>query len=189
MSEKYKINEKEHAYFLTMTIVGWIDVFTRSNHNKLIINAIKHCQKRKGLELYGYCIMPSHIHLIAKAVGEFSLSEILRDLKKYTSKRLIEQIMLEPESRREWLLSYFRKEAEEIKRNKYYKVWQDGNHPEEIFSANFFQEKLNYIHNNPVKDLIVTHPEDYLFSSARNYADLDAELDIVIESSKLIYYK
>lgn len=189
MSEKYKIREKEHAYFLTMTIVGWIDLFARPIHRLLIVNALKYCQQNKGLELYAYCILPSHLHLIAKAVGEDSLSEIIRDFKKYTSKRLIEQIVESPESRREWLINYFKGEAEKIKRNNKYKVWQDGNHPEEIFSSKFFYEKLDYIHNNPVKDLIVERPEDYLFSSARNYADLGAYLDIVIESSRLISYK
>ncbi len=189
MSEKYKIREKDHAYFLTMTIVGWIDLFTRPNHRLLLVNALKYCQQNKGLELYAYCIMPSHLHLIAKSVGQDTLSDIIRDFKKYTSKKLIEQISEDPESRKEWLLEYFMQEAEKVKRNKNYKVWQDGNHSEEIFSNKFFYEKLDYIHKNPVKNLIVEHPEDYLFSSARNYADLDAYLDIVIESSRLISYK
>jgi len=189
MSEKYKIREKDHAYFLTMTIVGWIDLFTRPNHKLLIVNALKYCQQNKGLELYAYCIMPSHLHLIAKAVGEDTLSEIIRDFKKYTSKRIIEQIYEYPESRRDWIIDYFKQAAEKIKRNKNYKVWQDGNHPEDIFSSKFFYEKLDYIHENPVKELIVEHPEDYLFSSARNYSDLDSYLDIVIESRRLISYK
>jgi REP element-mobilizing transposase RayT len=189
MSENYKIRDKDRAYFLTMTVVGWIDLFTRSNHKLLLLKSLKFCQDQKGLEIYGYCIMPSHLHLIAKAVGDYTLSEILRDFKKFTSKKLIEQIIDEPESRKDWLLNYFAFEASQIKRNKNYKIWQDGNQPKEIFSNNFFWEKLNYIHLNPVKDLIVEHAEDYLFCSARNYADLDSYLDIVLESSKTITYK
>jgi REP element-mobilizing transposase RayT len=154
----------------------------------LLINSLKHCQQKKGLELYGYCIMPSHIHLIAKTTGKETLSDILRDFKKYTFKKLIEQITEEPESRREWMLEYFSHEAGKIIRNKYYKVWQDGNQPKEIFSNGFFYEKLNYIHHNPVEDLIVENPEDYLFSSARNYAGLDAYLDVVLEIQKQITY-
>ena len=65
-----------------------------------------------------------------------------------------------------------------------YKFWQDGNHPEEISSNIFFTEKLDYIHNNPVVDLIVEKPEDYYFSSARNYAGLNNQIEIVIESVK-----
>jgi putative transposase len=188
MSENYKIYDNDKAYFLTMTVVGWIDLFTRPNHKLLLIESLKHCQKNKGLELYGYCIMSSHIHMIARAESSFTLSEILRDFKKYTSKKLIEQIMDEPESRREWLLDYFSKEADRIKRNKYYKIWQDGNQPKEIFSNEFFYQKLDYIHQNPVQDLIVSQSEDYLFSSARNYAELDSYLEIVVEPGRMITY-
>ena len=137
MSENYKIANKHSAYFLTMTVVGWIDLFTRPNHKLLIIDSLKYCQEQKGLELYGYCLMPSHLHLIARATEEITLSEILRDFKKFTSKKLIEQIINEPESRREWLLEYFGKEADRIKRNKNFKIWQDGNQPKEIFSNEF----------------------------------------------------
>jgi len=122
MSENYKIYNKEAAYFLTMTVVGWIDVFTRPNHKLLIIDSLIYCQKEKGLELYAFCLMPSHLYLIARAVGNFSLSEILRDFKKYTSMKIVEQILNEPESRREWMMEYFAKEADRIKRNKNYKV-------------------------------------------------------------------
>ena len=132
--------------------------------------------------------MPSHLHLIARATKDITLSEILRDFKKFTAKRLIEQIQNEPESGRDWLLEHFSKEADRIKRNKNYKIWQDGNQPKKIFSNEFFWQKLEYIHQNPVKDLIVCQPEDYLFSSARNYAELDSLLDIVLETGRLITY-
>jgi REP element-mobilizing transposase RayT len=132
--------------------------------------------------------MPSHLHLIAKAVGSYSLTEILRDFKKFTSKKLVEQILNEPESRKEWILEYFKNEADRIKRNKNYKIWQDGNQVKEIYSNEFFLQKLDYIHQNPVQDLFVKNPEDYLFSSARNYSESDAYLEIVLESGRLITY-
>lgn len=185
MSDKYKIREKERAYFLTMTVVGWIDVFTRANHKLTIIDSLKYCQQNKGLVLFAYCLMPSHLHLIGRAEGQYSLSEILRDFKKFTAKAIIKQIIEEPESRREWMLKYFEDAGKPLKRIDHYKFWQDGNQAKEIFSKEFFFEKLNYIHQNPIQELIVEKPEDYLFSSARNYAGLDCYLDIVIESSQL----
>ena len=184
MSEKYKIWDPGKAYFLTLTVVGWIDVFTRKNHKITIIDSLKYCQKEKGLELFGYCLMPSHLHLLARAEGMFTLSDILRDFKKFTSKALIKQILSEPESRRDWMIEYFRDAGKELKGIKEFKFWQDGNHPEEISSNKFFDEKLEYIHNNPVKELIVERPEDYFFSSARNYAGLSNYLEIVVESVK-----
>ena len=114
MSTKYKATEIDQAYFITITTVGWIDVFTRLNQKYLIINALKYCQQEKGLEIYAYCLMHSHLHLFCKAVGRYNLSEIMRDFKKFTSKSIIKNIVEEPESRREWLLDYFKKSCENL---------------------------------------------------------------------------
>jgi REP element-mobilizing transposase RayT len=188
MSDKYKITDKDRPYFLTLTVVGWIDVFSRPNHKSVIIDSLKYCQEFKGLEIYGWCLMTNHLHMIAKAVVYQSLSEILRDFKKFTAKAIIKQIQEEPESRSEWMLKYFEEKGKNLNRIKNYKFWQDGNQAKEIYSNKFFYEKLNYIHQNPVKDLIVENAEDYLFSSARNYAELDSLIDIVLETSQLITY-
>jgi REP element-mobilizing transposase RayT len=189
MSDKYRIWDQTKCYFLTLTVVGWIDIFTHNNYKFIIIDALGYCIKEKGLEIYGYCIMSSHIHLIARATGKITLSEILRDFKKFTSKAIIKRIINEQESRRDWMLDYFKKSRESLRGITNYKLWQDGNHPEEISSNEFFDEKLDYIHNNPVVELIVERPEDYLFSSARNYAGLSNYLDIVLESVKQRNFK
>lgn len=88
------------------------------------------------------------------------------------------------ESRREWILEQFSVAAEQLKRITNYKFWQDGNQPKEIYGNNFLEEKLDYIHNNPVEDMIVSKPEDYLFSSERNYAELENLLDVCLISRK-----
>jgi predicted ATP-dependent Lon-type protease len=105
MSDKYKIRDIQKAHFVTLTVVGWIDVFTRRNHKLQIINSLKYCQQHK-----------------------------------------------------------------------------DGNQAKEIYGNQFLEEKLNYIHNNPVEEMIVSKPEEYLFSSARNYAGLDSMIDVFLIS-------
>lgn len=180
MSTKYKATTTENAYFITITTVGWIDVFTRLNQKNNIINALQHCQENKGLEIYAYVIMSSHIHLFCKASDGFVLSNVLRDFKKFTSKKIIQTIIDEPESRREWLLDYFKKACCHLKRAQQFKVWQDGYHAEHIYSNSFMKQKIDYIHTNPVKDKIVSLPEDYYFSSARNYAGLENDLKVII---------
>jgi hypothetical protein len=85
-------------------------------------------------------------------------------------------------------LLVFQNKANETKRNKKVKIWLDGYHPELIFSNKFFFQKLNYIHNNPVAAGLVLKPEDYYYSSARNYAGLSAPLEIIFESQELICY-
>jgi len=86
MSTKYKAISTEQAYFITITTVGWIDVFTRLSQKYNVINALQYCQKNKGLEIYAYCIMSNHIHLLCKATNGFLLSDVMRDFKKFTSK-------------------------------------------------------------------------------------------------------
>jgi len=168
------------GYFITITTVGWVDVFTRLKQKWVIINALEYCKKHKGLEIYAYCIMSSHIHLLCKAQDSYLLSNIMRDFKKYTSKKIIETIINHPESRREWMLDYFKSACSHLQRNQEYKVWQDGYHAEVCTSNKFIKQKIDYIHNNPVVDKIVENPEDYIFSSARNYAALDAALEVTI---------
>ena len=91
-----------------------------------------------------------------------------------------------PESRREWILKQFERACTHLKRDQKFKVWQDSNQAKIILSTNFFYQKLKYIHDNPVKGMLVINPEDYMFSSARNYADLDYLLEVIVEPQQII---
>ena len=179
MSEKYKFNNEQGIYFVTMTIVHWIDLFTRKEYKHIFINSLRHCQNEKGLVVYAWCIMPSHVHLIV-STNEVKLGSILRDLKKYTSREIRKEIELINESRKEWLLRAFKSSGEKLKRITNYKIWQDGNHPIALESNHFFDEKINYIHNNPVKEEIVDEPESYWYSSARDYCGQKGLLDVML---------
>ncbi|MEI7508841.1 MAG: transposase [Flavobacterium sp.] len=180
MSTKYKATTSEEAYFVTITTVGWIDIFTRLNQKYNIINGLNYCTQNKGLKIYAYVIMSIHIHLLCKATNGFILSDVIRDFKKFTSKKIIQTCIEEPESRREWMLHYFQKACAHLKREQNYKVWQDGYHAELVESNWFIKQKVNYIHNNPVKEKTVVLAEDYYFSSARNYAGLDNDLEVIL---------
>ena len=179
MSSKYTIKDQNAPHFLTMTIVGWIDIFTRKMYRDIVIDSLSYCQKEKDLEIYGYVIMSNHIHLIAEAGDGSSLSDVIRDFKKYTSKQMIIAIQNEPESRRDWMLSIFGLAGKSNSNNKDFQVWKQDNHAVQLYSNEFIIEKLDYMHNNPVRAGIVGKPEDYLLSSARNYADLEGLLEIV----------
>ena len=182
MSDKYKIFDNSKAYFITMTVVGWIDLFTHYNHKIIIVDSLKYCQNHKGLEIFGWCLMSSHLHMICRVTEGYHLSDVLRDFKKFTSKKLVHQIKEANDSRQEWLLPLLESYCKHLKKEQKFKVWQDGNHAEIIETNHFFDQKLNYMHNNPVEEQIVEHPEDYLFSSARNYAGLSNMIDIIVES-------
>lgn len=167
MSEKYKIRNPDSLYFVTATIVGWVDLFTRPELKHVIINSLRYCQKEKGLVIHAWCIMPSHLHMIISSTND--LSAILRDFKKFTSKELVKTIQQIHESRKGWMLDLFSEVADGIKRARYHKVWQDGNHPIQILDAEMMWRIMNYIHNNPVADEIVDEPGEYRYSSARDY--------------------
>ena len=114
MSERaYSINNPDGIYFVTFSVVNWIDVFVRQRYKDIIVESLKYCQENKGLEIFGWCLMSSHIHLIIRAKEDYNLSDILRDFKKFTSSRLIKSISdtNEPESRREWMLWMFERAA------------------------------------------------------------------------------
>lgn len=127
-----------------------------------------------------YIVLCQIIYMLCKSKEGYILSKIMRDFKKNTSKQIIETIINFPENRREWLLEYFNKSCQHLKRKQTYKVWQDRYHAEICSSNTFIKQILNYIHNNSVINKIVTNPEDYIFSSARNYASLDSELQVVV---------
>lgn len=172
MSEKYKVRNSQALYFITSTIVDWVDVFTRPVYKDIIINSWKYCQKEKGLNVHAYVIMTNHFHAIMSS-DKVPLNDIVRDMKKFTSRELIKAIGHYRESRRVWLLKKFRFAAERIKRGAEYKVWQDNFHPIELDTYEMALQKMEYIHQNPVKELIVLEPHHYFYSSAGFYADMD----------------
>ncbi len=171
MSQKYKIRNQDCIYFVTFSVVQWIDLFTRPVYKDLLIENLTYCQKHKGLEIYAWCIMTNHIHLIIGRSGDNQIQDIIRDFKKFTSVKLAREIEHNiHESRQTWLLNIFREIAEKSSKHQKFKIWQNDYHPIELSSNSLMQQKLDYIHQNPIKAQIVAEPEHYLYSSAIDYA-------------------
>lgn len=165
----YKIRNKEGIHFITFAVVQWIDVFTRKEYREVLLDSIRYCQYEKGLLVHAWCIMSNHVHLVVIAKNN-DTSDILRDFKKFTGKEIIKAIAAnEQESRREWMLELFKKAGNANSRNSVYQFWRQDNQPKELFSEKFTNQKLDYIHNNPVTAGIVDKAEAYLYSSARDY--------------------
>ena len=181
MSRKYKFGESTGAYFISFATVYWIDVFTRDMYFSIITASLDYCRKNKGMEIYGYCIMPSHIHLIFRS-AEADPSGLIRDFKGFTSRKMLKTIEENAqESRKEWMLWMFEKAGKKNSNVKNRQFWQQNNKPIELWSLKVFEQKLNYIHNNPVVSGFVTNPIDWKYSSARNYASND---DTILEIDK-----
>jgi REP element-mobilizing transposase RayT len=104
MSELMKANVEEGTYFVTFAVVGWVDVFTRKEYVGILFDSLEFCRKHKGLELFEYVVMPSHVHLLARRKAGL-LSDVIRDMKSFTAKKLLDAIAQnERESRREWMM-------------------------------------------------------------------------------------
>lgn len=168
MSDAYKTYEGK-LYYVTLTVVGWIDIFTRKDYVYEILENLKYCQEHKGLKIYAYVIMSNHLHLVCKTEEDL-LNNVLGDFKSFTAKKIIKMVEDHPqESRKEWLIHMFRYFGKGNSQNKEFQFWQNGNHAFELWSPEIIKQKINYIHNNPVKVGIVKEPHHYLYSSANEY--------------------
>lgn len=179
----YKIRNQYFPHFLTFTVVGWVDIFTRKLCRDIIIDSFKYCQSSKGLIIHAYVIMSNHIHLIASAEENTTgLSDIIRDFKKHTSKQLIKNIVgNKKESRRKWMEIVFRFHGKYNSNNQQFQIWQQDNMPMVLLYPRFTRRKIGYIHLNPVVAGWVENEWEYLYSSARNYAEGYATLiDVTI---------
>ena len=151
MSRKYKFKEVYKPYFISFATVNWIDIFTRRLYKDILVENINYCIEKKGLFVYAWVVMSNHVHMIIRSEDE-KLENILRDLKGYSSKQLLKAIKENNrESRKEWILWHFERAGTNNGNNKKYQFWQQHNQPLVIQNINAMEDRLNYIHNNPVK--------------------------------------
>ncbi len=147
MGKKFKFRDNNRLYFVTFTITNWIDLFIRNDYRNIVINSIKYCQTNKGLVVYAYSIMTSHIHMIL-GTNKIGFSDLMRDMKGFMSRKLKAAIINnDHESRKEWLIDLFCD-----KNTKQFNIWQPESHPIEL-------------DNNK----IIEKGEDWTYSSAKDY--------------------
>lgn len=170
MSRKYKFHNKEGLYFVSFATVYWIDVFVRDVYFDILCGALNYYVKHKSMEVFCWCIMPSHVHLIFRDRAN-QPDQLLGQLKSYTSRMLQKEIAVNPsESRKEWLAWMMKRAGAKESNVRNGMFWQHHNKPIELWSRVVMEQKLDYIHNNPVAAGFVTQPEHWKYSSAVDYA-------------------
>ena len=180
MSRKYKFLDKDQLYFVSFSVVDWIDLFIRNEYKNILIRSWEHCIRHKGMELYGYCIMTSHVHMIIGSQQK-NLEDIMRDMKRHTSLQLKDAIRNhQSESRKDWILWMMENAGKKNSSNLNFQLWQHDNHPIQLKNLKMAHQKLDYTHYNPVEAGFVSKPEDYLYSSARNYLGMKGLIDVII---------
>ena len=177
--DRYLISDQHATYFITCTVIYWIDLFTRQRYRDIVVDSLNYCIREKYLIVHSWVIMSNHIHLVVRTEPPGEMSAFLRDFKKFTSKSMLKDLAGLPESRGEWLLHKFSFEAKRSGRAENYKIWKDSNHAIDLTHIDIMQ-KINYIHNNPVNAGLVRHPEHYLYSSAIDYAGGKGLVNVVV---------
>ena len=154
-----------HVYYITTVVYGRLPIFTRPSFILPLLDSLNFYRHKQDFKLLGYVVMPDHVHLILWPFGPATVSEIMRDYKKFTSTRITRQAKVE---QIEAWTSAFGRAGKETGRS-HNKVWQDSYWDVNIYSERLLRQKLNYLHRNPVRAGLAEKPEDYVYSSYRNY--------------------
>jgi putative transposase len=163
MRSRYRINERDTAHFITATVVEWLPVFTTSGCCDALIRSMEYCRQNKGLQVHAWVILDNHFHGIMSGP---ELAATLRDWRRFTAGVLLKQIKAEG---REWMLNQLAYYCARHKEASGHQLWQEGVHPQAIVTDEMMEQKLEYVHNNPVKRGMVSSPEHWRYSSAHEW--------------------
>ncbi len=178
MSRKYKFHDNDKLYFISFAVVNWIDIFIREEYKQELIKSWQYCIENKGLQIYGWCIMTSHVHMIIGTTGK-NLDDIVGEMKSYTSTQFKKIIKDHPqESRKEWMLWMMERAGKKNSNNSDWQFWQQHNKPLEIKDQEMFDNTLKYIHDNPVLAGFVNKAEDWKYSSAADFCGLKGLINL-----------
>lgn len=180
------IEEQHSCHYMTFNVVDWIDIFVRPVFKRIIVESLNHFIEKKGLTVYAWCLMTNHLHLIAQTRQGFGLPLLSDDFKRFTTKIILEDIVAEPEIRRIWVMKKFEEASTAMKLLDKFQVWQTPVNSVfiDLNDEGTLNEHIEYIHNNPVRDRIVSHAEDYLHSSARDYIGIKGLVNVSIANDK-----
>lgn len=161
---RYKFIENYQPHFLTCTTVGWLPVLTDEPVVNTVLESLRFLLDHARLELYAYVIMESHVHMIASSEN---LSKEIGNFKSFTARTIINYC---EDCGSRAILGKLRWYKLRHKKDRTHQLWQEGSHPELVQSHKMMDQKIEYIHYNPVLDGYVDDPLDWPYSSARDYA-------------------
>lgn len=160
---RYRILDPTRPHFLTLTVNHWLPVFTRPETVGIVLESWRFLRRESSFLLYGYVVLENHLHMVARAQD---LRGDIQRFKSYTARRILDHLKQTRARRMLELLALFKRP---YKTESQYQLWEEGSHPQLIESESVMRQKLEYIHNNPVKRGYVDRPEHWRYSSARNY--------------------
>jgi len=172
---RYRVIEPTAPHFLTCTLVGWMPLFARPEVVQVILDSWRFLQGQSRLTLHGFVIMENHLHLIASSEH---LAKEVAAFKSYTARQIIDGL----EARNDVpILAWLKEHRELYRTDREHQFWEIGSHPQAIMTPDMMRQKLDYIHNNPVRRGYVDAPEHWRYSSARNYAGQPGLLNVNVD--------
>ncbi len=173
MRTSYKVFDPDYPYFITSTIVDWKPVFISDKYYYILIDNLNFYSSKYSIEVFAYVFLDNHFHLICRCKD---LEKAIQSFKSFTAKKIINLLI---EDNRIDLLNHFCENKKGYKYDSKYQVWQEGYHPKEMINEKVFYQKIEYIHNNPVRRGIVEDPAEYRYSSAKCFLDgIESEVKI-----------
>lgn len=179
------------CYFLTFNVVDRLDIFVRPLYKEVITRTLNHFVETQGLIIYAWCLMTSHLHLLIKPHEGNGPAYFERDFKKYTTPEIIKAVEMEMDLRKEWMMQRFEDFSKSLKKIEKFHLWQSCSSPLHIDAdqPSLLLDKIDHIHENPVRERIVELPENYLFSSARDYAGLKGLVKVQVINHGLARFR
>ena len=168
---RYKIIQQDAPHFVTLTVLHWIPVFTRPATVDIVLDSLRFLMA-EGLKVHAYVILENHLHLVIQSE---QLGKDLARLKSYTAKQLIAYLNTHNVKTILEQLAFYKKAHKD---DRTYQFWQEGSHPEIILNDDMMRQKIDYIHQNPVKRGYVDQASHWRYSSARNYEDHIGLIDV-----------
>lgn len=156
-----------NLYFITTTVVQRVHLFKRDVVKRIIVDSLGYMRVKGWINLHAFVVMPNHVHFMIRFLADYTLTEVMREFKKHTSKQIIRQYQAEDNQQ---ALAFLEQMAGHLA-DQHYKVWEKGYDARDVFSIEFLRQKVTYIHNNPCQPQwqLVERPELYPWSSARYY--------------------
>ena len=154
-------------YFVTTSAVGRKHVFRRDLIKRILVDSLNTGRILGQYQLFAFVIMPNHVHVIVRCLGEYAIGDVVRELKKATSNLILRQLEAEGNEK---ALAVLAAAAEHTKK-KDHAIWEEEYQAKDVFSPNFLRQKVEYTHNNPCQPhwQLAAKPEEYVWSSAAFY--------------------
>ncbi len=172
---RFRITNPKYPHYITCTFVEWFPLFSKQSIATICLNSLNYLHENEKLSIYGWVFMENHAHFILRSPD---ISHAIWQFKSFTGRSIIDTLKQDNQRR---ILTDLHEAKLPGKHSQTYQVWKEGSHPFMIYSRKMMNQKLEYIHNNPVKRGYVDKGEEWRYSSKRCYLGKDGLLPVCTE--------